>query len=118
MSDPVLSVRDLVVEFPTRRGTLRALDGVSFDIREGAVLVIGTIGLALAIIAEATLSFLGVGVPPTQPSLGTLIRIGQGFLFSGEWWILFFPAMALLALALSVNLLGDWLRDALNPRLR
>ena len=84
----------------------------------GPVLVIGTIGLALAIIAEATLSFLGVGVPPTQPSLGTLIRIGQGYLFSGEWWILFFPAMALLALALSVNLLGDWLRDALNPRLR
>ena len=84
----------------------------------GPVLVIGTIGLALAIIEEATLSFLGVGVPPTQPSLGTLIRIGQGFLFSGEWWILAFPSIALLALALSVNLLGDWLRDALNPRLR
>ncbi len=84
----------------------------------GPVLVIATIGLALAIIAEATLSFLGVGLPPTQPSLGTLIRIGQGFLFSGEWWILAFPAAALLALALSVNLLGDWLRDALNPRLR
>jgi len=84
----------------------------------GPVLVIATIGLALAIIAEATLSFLGVGVPATQPSLGTLIRIGQGFLFSGEWWILAFPAAALLALALSVNLLGDWLRDALNPRLR
>lgn len=84
----------------------------------GPVLVIATIGLALAIIAEATLSFLGVGVPPTQPSLGTLIRIGQGFLFSGEWWILAFPALALLALALSVNLLGDWLRDALNPKLR
>ncbi len=82
------------------------------------VLVIATISLALAIIAEATLSFLGVGAPPTQPSLGTLIRIGQGFLFSGEWWILFFPAVTLLALALSVNLLGDWLRDALNPRLR
>ncbi|MEM1298180.1 MAG: ABC transporter permease [Pseudomonadota bacterium] len=82
------------------------------------VLVIATISLALAIIAEATLSFLGVGAPPTQPSLGTLIRIGQGFLFSGEWWILLFPALALLALALSVNLLGDWLRDALNPRLR
>ncbi len=82
------------------------------------VLVIATISLALAIIAEATLSFLGVGAPPTQPSLGTLIRIGQGFLFSGEWWILFFPACTLLALALSVNLLGDWLRDALNPRLR
>ncbi len=84
----------------------------------GPVLVIATISLALAIIAEATLSFLGVGAPPTQPSLGTLIRIGQGFLFSGEWWILFFPAMTLLVLALSVNLLGDWLRDALNPRLR
>ena len=84
----------------------------------GPVLVIATISLALAIIAEATLSFLGVGAPPTQPSLGTLIRIGQGFLFSGEWWILFFPAVTLLALALSVNLLGDWLRDVLNPRLR
>ncbi|MBK0400244.1 ABC transporter permease [Limibaculum sp. M0105] len=82
------------------------------------VLVIATIGLALAIIAEATLSFLGVGAPPTQPSLGTLIRIGQGYLFSGEWWILFFPAVTLLVLALSVNLLGDWLREALNPRLR
>ena len=82
------------------------------------VLVIATISLALAIIAEATLSFLGVGAPPTQPSLGTLIRIGQGFLFSGEWWILLFPAVTLLTLALSVNLLGDWLRDALNPRLR
>ncbi|MCG6113881.1 MAG: ABC transporter permease [Mesorhizobium sp.] len=84
----------------------------------GPVLVIATIGLALAIIEEATLSFLGVGVPPTQPSLGTLIRIGQQFLFSGEWWILFFPALMLILLALSVNLLGDWLRDALNPRLR
>jgi peptide/nickel transport system permease protein len=84
----------------------------------GPVLVIATIGFALAIIAEATLSFLGVGVPPTQPSLGTLIRIGQGFLFSGEWWIILFPSLALLALALSVNLLGDWLRDALNPRLK
>lgn len=82
------------------------------------VLVIATISLALAIIAEATLSFLGVGAPPTQPSLGTLIRVGQQFLFSGEWWILFFPACTLLALALSVNLLGDWLRDALNPRLK
>ena len=82
------------------------------------VLVIATISLALAIIAEATLSFLGVGAPPTQPSLGTLIRIGQGYLFSGEWWILLFPAATLLLLALSVNLLGDWLRDALNPRLK
>ena len=82
------------------------------------VLVIATSSLALAIIAEATLSFLGVGAPPTQPSLGTLIRIGQGFLFSGEWWILLFPAATLLTLALAVNLLGDWLRDALNPRLK
>ncbi|MGP1395261.1 MAG: ABC transporter permease [Inquilinaceae bacterium] len=84
----------------------------------GPVLVIGTIGLALAIITEATLSFLGVGLPPTQPSLGTLIRIGNDFLFSGEWWITFFPGLALVLLALSINLLGDWLRDALNPKLR
>lgn len=84
----------------------------------GPVLVIATIGLALAIILESTLSFLGVGVPPTQPSLGTLIRVGQDFLFSGEWWIVFFPGLTLLLLALSVNLLGDWLRDALNPKLR
>ncbi|MFP4138451.1 MAG: ABC transporter permease [Halomonas sp.] len=82
------------------------------------VLVIGTIGLALAIIAEATLSFLGVGMPATQPSLGTLIRVGQDYMFSGEWWILLFPGVALLLLALSVNLLGDWLRDVLNPKLR
>ena len=84
----------------------------------GPVLVIATITLALAIIAEATLSFLGVGAPPTEPSLGTLIRIGQDYLFSGEWWILTFPAVTLLALALAVNLLGDWLKDTLNPRLK
>lgn len=84
----------------------------------GPVLVIATISLALAIIAEATLSFLGVGAPPTKPSLGTLIRIGQDYLFSGEWWIILFPAVTLLLLALSVNLLGDWLRDVLNPKLR
>lgn len=84
----------------------------------GPVLVIGTLGLSLAIITEATLSYLGVGVPPTNPSLGTLIRIGQEYIAAGEWWILFFPAVALVAIALSVNLLGDWLRDALNPRLR
>ncbi|MGB0208418.1 MAG: ABC transporter permease [Candidatus Puniceispirillaceae bacterium] len=82
------------------------------------VLVIATITFALAIIAEATLSFLGVGVPTTKPSLGTLIRIGQDFLFSGEWWILFFPAVTLLAFALSINLFGDWLRDTLNPKLK
>lgn len=82
------------------------------------VLVIGTINLALAIIAEATLSFLGVGIPSTQPSLGTLIRVGNDYLFSGEWWIAVFPSVALGLLVLSVNLLGDWLRDALNPRHR
>ncbi|WP_301589285.1 ABC transporter permease [Sabulicella glaciei] len=82
------------------------------------VLVIATLNLGFAILAEATLSFLGVGVPPTQPSLGTLIRIGNDFLFSGEWWITIFPGVALIVMVLSVNLLGDWLRDALNPKLR
>jgi peptide/nickel transport system permease protein len=84
----------------------------------GPVLVLATIHVAEAIILEATLSFLGVGVPPTQPSLGTLIRIGNDFLFSGEWWITIFPGLVLITISLSVNLLGDWLRDALNPRLR
>ncbi len=84
----------------------------------GPVLVIATIHLAVAIITEATLSFLGIGVPPTEPSLGTLIRIGNDFLFSGEWWVTIFPGVTLAVLVLSVNLLGDWLRDALNPKLR
>jgi peptide/nickel transport system permease protein len=84
----------------------------------GPVLVIATIHLAIAVITEATLSFLGVGVPPTTPSLGTLIRIGNDYLFSGEWWITIFPGIALVLLVLAINLLGDWLRDALNPRLR
>jgi peptide/nickel transport system permease protein len=84
----------------------------------GPVLVLATIQVATAIITEATLSFLGVGVPPTSPSLGTLIRVGNDFLFSGEWWITIFPGAMLVLIALSVNLLGDWLRDALNPRLR
>ena len=84
----------------------------------GPVLVISTIQVATAIITEATLSFLGVGVPPTSPSLGTLISIGNEYLFSGEWWITVFPGVMLVLIALSVNLLGDWLRDALNPRLR
>ncbi len=84
----------------------------------GPVLVIATINLAIAVITEATLSFLGVGVPLTSPSLGTLIRVGQDFLFSGEWWITIFPGAALAILVLAVNLLGDWLRDALNPKLR
>ncbi len=84
----------------------------------GPVLVLATINIATAIITEATLSFLGVGVPPTQPSLGTLIRVGNDFLFSGEWWITLFPGAALVAMVLAINLLGDWLRDALNPKLR
>jgi peptide/nickel transport system permease protein len=84
----------------------------------GPVLVIATINLALAIITEATLSFLGVGLPDTMPSLGTLIRIGNNYLFAGEWWIVAFPGIALAALILAINLLGDWLRDALNPKLR
>ena len=84
----------------------------------GPTLVMATIGVALAIIIEATLSFLGVGVPPTTPSLGTLIRIGNDFLFSGEWWITIFPAIALVILVLAVNLIGDWLRDTFNPKLR
>jgi peptide/nickel transport system permease protein len=82
------------------------------------VLVLATINLAVAIILEATLSFVGLGIPPTQPSLGTLIRVGNDYLLSGEWWIVIFPGVALLLLVLAVNLLGDWLRDALNPALR
>jgi peptide/nickel transport system permease protein len=84
----------------------------------GPVLVLATINIATAIVLEATLSFLGIGVPPTRPSLGTLIRVGNDFLFSGEWWITVFPGAALVILVLAINLLGDWLRDALNPRLQ
>jgi len=84
----------------------------------GPVFVLATIDVGQAILIEATLSFLGVGVPPTSPSLGTLIRVGNDFLFSGEWWITIFPGLMLILIVLSVNLLGDWLRDALNPRLR
>ena len=82
------------------------------------VLVIATINLGMAVLIEATLSFLGVGMPPTQPSLGTLIRLGNEFLFSGIWWVVIFPSVVLVFLVLSVNLLGDWLRDVLNPKLR
>jgi ABC-type dipeptide/oligopeptide/nickel transport system permease subunit len=93
------------------------------DVHSGVallVLVLATINIATAIVTEATLSFLGVGVgvPPTQPSLGTLIRVGNDFLFSGEWWITIFPGVTLVVMVLSINLLGDWLRDALNPKLR
>jgi peptide/nickel transport system permease protein len=82
------------------------------------VLVLATLQVGAAIITESSLSFLGVGVPPTQPSLGTLIRVGNDFLFSGEWWITVFPGVALVMLVLAINVLGDWLRDALNPKLR
>jgi peptide/nickel transport system permease protein len=82
------------------------------------VMVTATLNLGLAILIEATLSFLGVGMPPTEPSLGTLIRLGNQFLFSGQWWVVVFPALYLSLIVLVVNLLGDWLRDALNPRLR
>ena len=84
----------------------------------GPVLVIATINLAMAILIEATLSFLGVGMPPTNPSLGTLIRVGNEYLFSGIWWVVIFPSLTLVTLVLAVNLMGDWLRDALNPKLR
>ncbi|MBC7434821.1 MAG: ABC transporter permease [Bdellovibrionales bacterium] len=84
----------------------------------GPVMVLATIQVATAIITEATLSFLGVGAPANSPSLGTLIQVGNKFLFSGNWWITVFPGSMLVAIALSVNLLGDWLRDAINPRLR
>lgn len=84
----------------------------------GPIMVILTVDLAVAILLEATLSFLGVGVPPNQPSLGTLIRIGTEYLFSGEWWIVAFPSLTLIVLIVSVNVLGDFLRDALNPKLR
>jgi peptide/nickel transport system permease protein len=84
----------------------------------GSVLVLATLQVASAILIEATLSFLGVGVPPTSPSLGTLIRIGNDFLFSGEWWIVVFPGITLALVALCINVLGDWLRDLLDPRLR
>jgi peptide/nickel transport system permease protein len=84
----------------------------------GPVLVIATINLAAAVLTEATLSFLGVGMPPTYPSLGTLIRIGNEFVFSGVWWIALFPALLLVLLVLGVNIVGDWLRDLFNPKLR
>jgi peptide/nickel transport system permease protein len=82
------------------------------------VLVIATINLAAAVLSEATLSFLGVGMPPTYPSLGTLIRIGNEFVFSGIWWVALFPAAFLVILVLAVNVVGDWLRDRFNPKLR
>jgi peptide/nickel transport system permease protein len=84
----------------------------------GPVLVIATLSLGLGILTEATLSFLGLGVPPTSPSLGTLIRIGNEVLFSGEWWVTVMPGVCLIILVLAINLLGDWLRDIFNPKLK
>lgn len=98
-------------------GTLRILTTHILPNVLGPVLVIATINLALAILTEATLSFLGVGIPPTQPSLGSLVRVGNEFLFSGDWWISVLPGALLVTLSLAVNLIGDWLRDALNPKL-
>ncbi|MBM6596791.1 ABC transporter permease [Microvirga pudoricolor] len=103
-----------VIGLPSRRIMLRhILPNVM-----SPVLVISTINLAAAVLTEATLSFLGVGMPPTYPSLGTLIRIGNEFVFSGIWWIALFPALALVILVLAVNIVGDWLRDRFNPKLR
>ncbi|OCP21788.1 MULTISPECIES: ABC transporter permease [unclassified Ensifer] len=82
------------------------------------IMVAATLNFGMAILTEATLSFLGIGMPPSQPSLGTLIRLGNQFLFSGIWWVVLFPVLQLCLLVVSVNLLGDWLRDALNPKLR
>jgi peptide/nickel transport system permease protein len=103
-----------VMGLPSRRIMLRhILPNVM-----SPVMVIATINLAAAVLTEATLSFLGVGMPPTYPSLGTLIRIGNEFIFSGVWWIAVFPAATLVLLVLSVNVVGDWLRDRFNPKLR
>lgn len=109
--DYVLAAR--ISGVPTRRILLRhILPNVI-----GPVVVIGTLTLALSIITEATLSFLGVGLPPTEPSLGTMVRTGSGYLYSGEWWMATLPAIALAVIILSANLFGDWLRDVLNPKL-
>lgn len=99
-------------------GSLRVLTGHVLPNCMGPVLVIATVNLAVAILTESTLSFLGVGVPPTEPSLGTLVRIGNEFLFSGDWWISLLPGVLLVVLSLSVNIFGDWLRDVLNPKAR
>jgi peptide/nickel transport system permease protein len=99
-------------------GTHRVLTAHILPNVMAAVLVIATVNLSVAILVESTLSFLGVGVPATQPSLGTLVRIGNEFLFSGDWWMALLPGGLLIVLALSINLLGDWLRDRLDPTLR
>jgi len=82
------------------------------------VIVIATVRIANAILLEATLSFLGVGVPITRPSLGSLISNGYEVLFSGYWWMSVFPGLVLMAVVLAINLMGDRLRDVLNPRLK
>ncbi len=82
------------------------------------IFVLATLDIAFAIMSEATLSFLGFGMPATQPSLGTLIKIGYGYLFSGEWWVAIFPGLTLMILLVAINIFGDWVRDMLDPRLR
>ena len=99
-------------------GRLLRLSLFQVSVGMAVVLVIGTLGFGVSILMEATLSFLGIGLPPTNPSLGTLIRTGNDYLFSGQWWIAVFPGTVLVIFVLAINLLGDWLRDALNPRLR
>jgi len=79
------------------------------------LLVLGAVDFAVVIVLESTLSFLGLGVPPTQPSLGTMIANGKDQLFAGQWWMMVFPAIVLVLLTMAVNLLGDWLRDELDP---
>ncbi|RRC98239.1 ABC transporter permease [Amphritea balenae] len=81
------------------------------------ILVISTVQVANAIISEAALSFLGLGMPVSQPSLGSLISSGFEYIFSGSWWITVIPGLVLIVLVLVMNLLGDWLRDVLNPKL-
>jgi peptide/nickel transport system permease protein len=81
------------------------------------ILVISTVQIANAIVSEAALSFLGLGMPVTKPSLGSLINSGFEFIFSGSWWITIIPGIVLVILVLVMNLLGDWLRDVLNPKL-
>jgi peptide/nickel transport system permease protein len=110
--DYVFAAR-LLHQAPSRILATHLLPNVSTPL-----LVLATLDLAFAIMGEATLSFLGVGVPVNTPSVGTLIRFGYAQLFSGNWWIVVFPSLTLVVLVVSINILGDWLRDELNPRLR
>ena len=113
---PLLRVQGLRVEIPTRRGLLLALDDISFQIAPGEIL--GFVGESGAGKSLTGMAILGLGVPPTSPSLGTLIRVGNEVLFSGEWWVTVMPGALLIVLVLAINLLGDWLRDVFNPKLK